>query len=48
MRRGDSGHELRHLRRMADANKPTVLLLIDGGYHIVQFAIHGLILGLWH
>ena len=30
------------------ANKPTVLLLIDGGYHIVQFAIYGLILGLWH
>ncbi len=29
------------------ANKPTVLLLIDGGYHIVQFALYGLILGLW-
>ena len=29
------------------ANKPTVLLLIDGGYHIVQFAFYGLILGLW-
>lgn len=30
------------------ANKPTVLLLIDGGYHIVQFTLYGLILGLWH
>ncbi|MFZ1686962.1 MAG: DUF1761 domain-containing protein [Flavobacteriales bacterium] len=30
------------------ANKSTVLLLIDGGYHIVQFALYGLILGLWH
>lgn len=29
------------------ANKPTVLLLIDGGYHIVQFTLYGLILGLW-
>ncbi|MBL7938588.1 MAG: DUF1761 domain-containing protein [Flavobacteriales bacterium] len=29
------------------ANKPTVLLLIDGGYHIVQFMLYGLILGLW-
>ena len=28
-------------------NKPTVLLLIDGGYHIVQFTLYGLILGLW-
>lgn len=24
------------------------LTLINGGYHIVQFAIFGLILGLWH
>lgn len=29
------------------ANKPTVLLLIDGGYHTVQFTLYGLILGLW-
>ncbi len=29
------------------ANKPTVLLLIDGGYHVVQFVVYGLILGLW-
>lgn len=29
------------------ANKSTVLLLIDGGYHIVQFTLYGLILGLW-
>ena len=30
------------------ANKPTTLLLIDGGYHIMQFLLYGLILGLWH
>ena len=29
------------------ANRPTVLWLIDGGYHTVQFAIYGVILGLW-
>lgn len=30
------------------ANKPFVLWLIDGGYHIGQFLLYGLILGLWH
>jgi Protein of unknown function (DUF1761) len=29
------------------ANRPTILWLIDGGYHSVQFTIYGLILGLW-
>jgi hypothetical protein len=29
------------------ANRPTVMWLIDGGYHTVQFAICGVILGLW-
>ena len=29
------------------ANKPTALLLIDGGYHIVQFTLYGVIMGLW-
>ena len=29
------------------ANRSTVLWLIDGGYHTAQFAIYGLILGLW-
>ena len=29
------------------ANRPTILWLIDGGYHSVQFTIFGLILGLW-
>lgn len=29
------------------ANKPTVLWLIDGGYHIAQFLLYGLILGIW-
>ena len=29
------------------ANKPVTLLLIDGGYHLVQFTLYGLILGLW-
>jgi hypothetical protein len=30
------------------AGRSTVLLLIDAGYHIVQFLLYGLILGLWH
>lgn len=30
------------------ANRSTTLWLIDGGYHTVQFALYGLILGLWH
>jgi hypothetical protein len=30
------------------ANKPFVLWLIDGGYHVGQFLLYGLILGLWH
>jgi hypothetical protein len=30
------------------ANKSTMLLLIDGGYHLVQFLLYGLIIGLWH
>ena len=30
------------------ANRSTTLWMIDGGYHIVQFALYGLILGLWH
>jgi hypothetical protein len=30
------------------ANRSTVMWLIDGGYHAVQFALYGLILGLWH
>ena len=29
------------------ANRTTRLLLIDGGYHTVQFVIYGLIIGLW-
>lgn len=29
------------------ANRSFVALAIDGGYHIVQFAAFGLILGLW-
>ncbi len=29
------------------ANRSVKLLLIDGGYHTVQFLIYGLILGLW-
>ena len=29
------------------ANRDTTLLLIDGGYHTVQFGLYGLILGLW-
>lgn len=30
------------------ANKPLALWLIDGGYHVGQFLLYGLILGLWH
>jgi hypothetical protein len=30
------------------ANRNTTLWLIDGGYHTVQFALYGLIIGLWH
>jgi len=29
------------------ANRPAVLWFIDGGYHTLQFAIYGLVLGLW-
>jgi len=29
------------------ANRKAVLWLIDGGYHTLQFAIYGVILGLW-
>ena len=28
-------------------NRPTALWLIDGGYHTLQFALYGLIIGLW-
>ena len=30
------------------ANRSTVLWLIDGGYHVAQFLLFGLVLGLWH
>ena len=30
------------------SQKSCTLWLIDGGYHVVQFLIYGLILGLWH
>jgi hypothetical protein len=30
------------------ANRSTLLLLVDGGYHTMQFLIFGLILGAWH
>ena len=30
------------------SGRSVVLLLIDGAYHIVQFLIYGLVLGLWH
>ena len=30
------------------ANRPWSALLIDGGYHIVQFAVMGAVLGAWH
>ncbi len=30
------------------AQRSLKLWLIDGGYHTLQFALYGLILGLWH
>jgi hypothetical protein len=30
------------------AGRTVKLLLIDAGYHIVQFTLYGVILGLWH
>jgi hypothetical protein len=30
------------------AGRPLVLWAIDGGYHTLQFALYGLVLGLWH
>lgn len=32
----------------AFAGRSLKLWLIDGGYHILQFSLYGLILGLWH
>lgn len=29
------------------ANRGTALWLIDGGYHVAQFLLYGLVLGLW-
>ena len=30
------------------AGRPLPALLIDGGYHVLQFLIAGVVLGLWH
>jgi hypothetical protein len=30
------------------ANRSTLMWLIDGGYHVAQFVLFGLVLGLWH
>lgn len=30
------------------AGRSIVLLLIDGGYHILQFVVYGAVFGLWH
>ena len=30
------------------AGRPWTLWAIDGGYHTLQFALYGLVLGLWH
>jgi hypothetical protein len=29
------------------ANRSTTLLLVDGGYHALQFLLYGLVIGLW-
>jgi hypothetical protein len=30
------------------SKRSTLLFVIDGGYHVIQFALYGLILGAWH
>ena len=30
------------------AGRSTLMWLIDGGYHMAQFMLYGLVLGLWH
>lgn len=30
------------------ASRSTLMWLIDGGYHTVQFVLYGLVVGLWH
>ena len=30
------------------AGRSLKMWLIDGGYHVLQFALYGLVLGLWH
>jgi len=30
------------------SNRSTTLWLIDGGYHVAQFLLFGLVLGVWH
>lgn len=30
------------------ADRDAALWLVDGGYHLAQFLVYGLILGLWH
>jgi len=30
------------------AGRSPLLLAIDGGYHVAQFTLYGLVLGLWH
>jgi hypothetical protein len=32
----------------AFAQRSFKLWLIDGGYHVLQFTVYGLVLGLWH
>lgn len=30
------------------ANRTLMLWLIDGGYHVAQFVLFGVVLGVWH
>jgi hypothetical protein len=30
------------------ANRSTLMWMIDGGYHTLQFVLFGIIIGLWH
>jgi hypothetical protein len=32
----------------AFAGRSLKLWLIDGGYHVLQFVLYGLVIGLWH
>ena len=40
--------QINYLAVIAAALSALKLLLVNGGYHTVQYTLYGLILGLWH